>query len=174
VRDPAYASGVTSNDATPVIAPIPPGLRAIGAGAAAFVPALTTGELPPGAMRRVTYGDLDILLANTDRGIVAIDDRCPHMAAPLSLGRLEGCVLDCPLHSGQFDLATGDTTRMPTTGGLDADGDYHPVWAPPGKDPKPDPPGVKAEARRITRVRRIRYYPVRVRDGVLEVAIPRE
>jgi hypothetical protein len=62
---------------------------------------------------------------------------------------------------------------MPTTGGLDADGTYHPTWSPPGKEPKPDPPGVKAEARRLTRVRRIRYYPVRVRDGMLEVAIPR-
>ena len=156
------------------IATIPRGLTAIGAGAAAFAPTLRADELAPGEMRRVTFGDLDILLANTSNGIVAIDDRCPHMAAPLSLGELDGCLLACPLHSGQFDLASGDPTRMPTTGGLDADGEYHPTWSPPGKEPKPDPPGIKAEARRLTRVRRIRYYPVRVRDGMLEVAVPRE
>ena len=156
-----------------MIAPNPPGLVAIGAGSAAFAPALPARELAPGEMRRVTFGDLDVLLAWGTDGIVAIDDRCPHMSAPLSLGRLEGCLLDCPLHSGQFDISTGQTTRMPTTGGLDADGEYHPVWSPPGKDPKPDPPGTKAEARRFIRVRRIRYYPLRVRDGMLEVAVPR-
>jgi len=156
------------------IAPIPRGLMAIGAGAAPFQPTIMAAELPPGEMRRVTFGDLDILLASTSNGIVAIDDRCPHMSAPLSLGELDGCLVACPLHSGQFDLATGLPTRMPTTGGLDADGDYHPTWSPPGKEPKPDPPGVKAEARRLTRVRRIRYYPLRVRDGTLEVAVPRQ
>ncbi len=160
--------------ADPRIAPIPRGLTAIGAGSAPFEAALPIAELPDGEMRRVTFGDLDVLIANCSIGIVAIDDRCPHMAAPLSIGELDGCLVACPLHSGQFDLSNGLPTRMPTTGGLDADGTYHPTWSPPGKEPKPDPPGIKAEARRLTRVRRIRYYPVRVRDGMLEVAIPRE
>jgi nitrite reductase/ring-hydroxylating ferredoxin subunit len=158
--------------AIPPIAPIPPRLTAIGAAIAAFVPALSVAELAPGAMRRVTFGDLDILIAFTANGIVAIDDRCPHMSAPLSLGKLDGCLVDCPLHSGQFDLASGLPTRMPTTGGIDADGTYHPVWSPEGREPKPDPPGLKAEARRYTRVRRIRYYPVRIVDGQIEVAVP--
>ncbi len=156
----------------PIVAPIPRGLTAIGATGAPFLPTLNLAELPPGATRRVTFGDLDVLLAHTSDGIVAIDDRCPHMSAPLSLGRLDGCLVDCPLHSGQFDLATGNPTRMPTTGGLDADGTYYPVWAPEGRDPKPDPPGLKAEARRFTRVRRIRYYPVRITGEAIEVAIP--
>ena len=75
---------------------------------------------------RVTRGDLDLLLAHLPDGIVATDDRCPHMAAPLSIGRLDGCVVDCPLHNGRFDLATGETVQMPTTGGLDADGGVAP------------------------------------------------
>ena len=156
------------------IASIPRGLTAIGAAEAPFEATMRASELAPGEMHRVTFGDLDLLLANTSNGIVAIDDRCPHMSAPLSLGELDGCLIACPLHSGQFDLATGNVARMPTTGGLDADGRYHPVWSPPDKEPKPDPPGIKAEARRFTRVRRIRYYPVRVRDGMLEVAVPSE
>jgi 3-phenylpropionate/trans-cinnamate dioxygenase ferredoxin subunit len=154
------------------IAPIPPGLTAIGAASAPFEATIRVAELAPGQLKRVSFGDLDVLLAHTSNGIVAVDDRCPHMAAPLSLGELDGCLVACPLHSGQFDLATGDPTRMPTTGGLDADGEYHPTWSPPGKEPRPDPPGIKAEARRLTRVRRIRFYPVRVTDGVIEVAIP--
>ena len=160
-------------DAAPSLAPIPDGLLAIGAASAPFEPALDVEELPDGAMRRITFGDLDVLLAYTSKGIAAVDDRCPHMSAPLSIGYLEDCIVGCPLHDGRFDLATGLVERMPTTGGLLPDGTYVPVWTPEGKDPKPDPPGLKAEARRFTRVRRMRYYPVRIRDGRIEVAVPR-
>ena len=156
------------------IAAIPNGLTAVGAGRAPFTRTFPARDLPVGAMRRVSFGDLDVVVAHTSNGLVAIDDRCPHMSAPLSIGELDGCLLACPLHSGQFDLSTGLPTRMPTTGGLDADGEYHPTWSPPGKDPKPDPPGIKSEARRLTRVRRIRYYPIRIVDGVIEVAVPTE
>ena len=153
-------------------APIPPGLTAIGAAAAPFVKVVPASDLPPGALRRVTRGDLDVLLAHTSSGVVAIDDRCPHMSAPLSLGDLDGCVIACPLHEGRFDLASGEPVQMPTTGGLDPDGTYNPTWSPAGRDSKPDVPGRKAEARRLTRVRRLRYYPVRIVDGQIEVAIP--
>jgi nitrite reductase/ring-hydroxylating ferredoxin subunit len=123
-------------------------------------------------MRRVSRGDLDILLAHTPEGIVATDDRCPHMSAPLSIGDLDGCVVACPLHEGRFDLCSGETVQMPTTGGLDADGTYRPTWTPGGRETKADIPGRKAEARRLTRVRRLRYYPIRIVEGWIEVAIP--
>jgi nitrite reductase/ring-hydroxylating ferredoxin subunit len=123
-------------------------------------------------MRRVSRGDLDVLLAHTSDGIVATDDRCPHMSAPLSIGDLDGCVVACPLHEGRFDLSSGETVQMPTTGGLDAEGEYHSTWSPAGRDPKSDPPGKKAEARRLTRVRRLRYYPIRIVEGRIEIAWP--
>jgi nitrite reductase/ring-hydroxylating ferredoxin subunit len=153
-------------------AAFPPRLQAIGTADARYRALLAVAELPDGTMRRVTVGELDVLLVNTEQGIFATDDRCPHMSAPLSIGDLDGCIVGCPLHEGRFDLVSGDTARMPTTGGLDADGVYHPTWSPAGKDPKVDPPGKKAEARRLTRVRRLRYYPVRVVEGMIEVAIP--
>ena len=153
-------------------AAFPAQLTALGVKDAAFDAVLDVADLPEGAMRRVTRGELDILLAHTPAGIVATDDRCPHMSAPLSIGELDGCVVACPLHEGQFDLSTGDTVQMPTTGGLDAEGAYHPTRSPGGRDAKVDPPGKKAEARRLTRVRRLRYYPVRIVDGRIEVAIP--
>ncbi len=158
--------------ATPRIVATPPGLAAPGTAGAAFVAVLAVADLAPGAMVRVTNGDLDVLLANVPGGLLATDDRCPHMAAPLSLGRLDGCIVDCPLHNGRFDLCSGETIQMPTTGGLDADGAPHLPWSPPGTEPKPEPPGRKAEARRLTRVRRLRHYPVRVVNGFIEVAFP--
>lgn len=151
----------------------PAHLQAAGTAEAPFEPILPLAELPPGEMRRVTRGDLDLLLAHTPAGIVAVDDRCPHMAAPLSLGDLDGCVVACPLHAGRFDLSTGDPVQMPTTGGLDPSGVYHPTWSPGGGPPKEDPPSRKAEARRLTRVRRFRYYPLRISAGTIEVALPR-
>lgn len=151
----------------------PPELAEAGTAEAGYERLLAVDELPGGAMVRVTRRDLDILLAHTPQGIVAVADRCPHMSAPLSIGTLEGCIVGCPLHEGRFDLATGEPVQMPTTGGLDPDGEYHPTWSPAGRDPKVDPPGKKAEARRLTRVRRMRYYPVRIRDGWVEVALPR-
>jgi nitrite reductase/ring-hydroxylating ferredoxin subunit len=149
-----------------------PELTAPGVRRDRFEPVLDLADLPPGAMRRVSRGDLDILLAHTPQGIVAVDDRCPHMSAPLSIGSLEGCIVGCPLHDGRFDLASGDPVQMPTTGGLAPDGRYHPTWSPAGSPPKVDPPGLKAEARRLTRVRRFRYYPLRIVDGRIEIALP--
>jgi nitrite reductase/ring-hydroxylating ferredoxin subunit len=157
-------------DARP--APYPRDLQALGTTDAPFTPVLDAVDLPVGAMRRISRGDLDVLLAHTSAGIVATDDRCPHMSAPLSIGELDDCVVACPLHEGRFDLSTGDAVQMPTTGGMDADGTYHPTWSPAGREAKVDPPGRKAEARRFTRVRRLRYYPVRIVEGRIEVALP--
>src|SRR5919109_4297002 len=95
----------------PRIAETPAGLAAAGTRDAQFRAALDVDELPPGTMRRVTFGDRDLLLANVAGGILATDDRCPHMSAPLSLGQLNDCVVDCPLHSGRFDLCTGETVQ---------------------------------------------------------------
>jgi nitrite reductase/ring-hydroxylating ferredoxin subunit len=153
-------------------APIPAGLEAPGTAGATFEALLSAEELPPGAMRRATRGDLDVLLVHTPSGVMVVDDRCPHMSAPLSIGELDGFVVGCPLHSGRFDLEHGGPVRMPTTGGLDPDGVYHAPWSPADAQPKADVPGLKAEARRLTRVRRFRYYPVRVVDGMIEVALP--
>ena len=139
-------TGVTGTMRTmdPRPAVFPAHLRAIGTADAPFEPVANVTELPPGTLRRVSRGELD------------------------------GCVVACPLHEGRFDLCTGETVQMPTTGGLDAEGTYHPTWSPAGRDPKIDPPGKKAEARRLTRVRRLRYYPVRIVDGRIEVALPHD
>ncbi len=156
----------------PIPAAFPPELAAPGVDRADTIDGGPIADLPEGAMRRVSHGDLDILIAHTPAGVVAVDDRCPHMAAPLSIGSLEGCVVACPLHEGRFDLCSGEVIQMPTTGGLDPDGNYVATWSPAGKDPKTDPPGRKAEARRLTRVRRLRYYPVAIHEGRIRVSVP--
>jgi nitrite reductase/ring-hydroxylating ferredoxin subunit len=137
-----------------------------------FTRLTSISDLPPGSMTRFTRGDLDLLLAHTEQGICVTDDRCPHMSAPLSVGSLTGCVVACPLHRGAFDLATGDVVQFPTTGGLDADGAYHAPWTPIDGPPKVEPTDLKARARALTRVRRLRYYPVRINGDDIEAQLP--
>jgi nitrite reductase/ring-hydroxylating ferredoxin subunit len=161
---------VTKTDVAPM--PIPHGLLAPGSRGRPYTRVVSLHELPLGTMRRVSFGELDLLVVHLQPGVCVTDDRCPHMAAPLSLGTLEDCVVGCPLHNGRFDLTSGGVVQYPTTGGLDADGGYHPPWAPPGAPPKPEPTDLKARARAATRVRRLRYYPVRIREGFVEARLP--
>jgi RimJ/RimL family protein N-acetyltransferase/nitrite reductase/ring-hydroxylating ferredoxin subunit len=175
-EDEAYAdAGPPPPDPPAGAAPVarfPRELRAPGTRAAPFIDIAALSDLAPGSMRRVTRADLDLLVAWMPDGIVVTDDRCPHMSAPLSIGELAGCVVACPLHEGRFDLRSGETVQMPTTGGLDADGRYHVPWSPSGAGLKPEPPTKKLEARRLTRVNRLRYYAARIRESRLEAQLP--
>jgi nitrite reductase/ring-hydroxylating ferredoxin subunit len=154
--------------------PFPPALAATGTQGRPFTAVARLDELPLGSMLRFTRGDDDYLLVHTEQGICVTDDRCPHMAAPLSVGTLDpqSCVVACPLHKGTFDLATGDVVQFPTTGGLDADGGYHAPWSPPGAPAKEQPTDLKAQARALTRVRRLRYYEVRLTADTIEARLP--
>jgi RimJ/RimL family protein N-acetyltransferase/nitrite reductase/ring-hydroxylating ferredoxin subunit len=179
--DLADAEAIEASGAAARIAILPRELRAAGTRTSPFFDLIAADELTPGTMRRLTLAELDLLVAWTPDGIVVTADRCPHMSAPLSIGVLNGCVVACPLHEGRFDLCTGETVQMPTTGGLDADGEYHSPWSParpaapsagPGAEVRLEPPSKKAEARRLTRVGRLRHYPARIRDGRLEAQLP--
>jgi nitrite reductase/ring-hydroxylating ferredoxin subunit len=156
----------------PRVMPIPDGLVAVGTHDRPFTAVWSVADLPVGEMRRFTVGDQDFLLAHTEKGICVSEDRCPHMSAPLSIGTLDGCVVGCPLHKGRFDLSTGEVVQFPTTGGLDADGGYHPPWTPTGTLDRTEPTDLKAQARALTRIRQVRFYPVRVVGDTIEVQLP--
>jgi nitrite reductase/ring-hydroxylating ferredoxin subunit len=48
-----------------------------------------------------------LCLANVDGRVFAFEDVCPHRGGRLSLGRLDGTVVRCPLHRWRFDVQTG-------------------------------------------------------------------
>ncbi|HEY2192506.1 MAG TPA: Rieske 2Fe-2S domain-containing protein [Actinomycetospora sp.] len=60
-----------------------------------------------GEMRAVSLGAVDVLLCNVDGELVAYEDRCPHLANPLSQGVLSEHVLTCAAHEWVFDARTG-------------------------------------------------------------------
>ena len=47
------------------------------------------------------------VLANVEGAFFALKDVCGHRNAPLSRGRLDGYVIECPLHFACFDVRTG-------------------------------------------------------------------
>ena len=72
-----------------------------------FVAVAKTGDLAPGEMKFVAIDRERIVLANVDGSFYALRDVCGHRNAPLSRGRLDGHVIECPLHFAQFDMCTG-------------------------------------------------------------------
>ncbi len=69
-------------------------------------------DLPPGS---VTAGEVDgqrVCVANLDGELFAVQDRCPHLAAPLSVGHLDHSNIVCPWHDSEFDLRTGETKKV--------------------------------------------------------------
>ena len=72
-----------------------------------FVAVAQVGELAPGEMKFVAVERERIVLANVEGSFYALRDVCGHRNAPLSRGRLDGCIVECPLHFAQFDIRTG-------------------------------------------------------------------
>ena len=54
-----------------------------------------------------------VLFRMEDDQVVALEDRCPHRSAPLSMGRLEGNAIQCPYHGFEF-AATGECVNVPS------------------------------------------------------------
>ena len=138
-------------------APLPPGCwprRDVPKRTTAMPP---VAGLPAGALRPRDRRRARVLLAHTPNGIFAIDDRCPHAAAPLSIGELDGCIVAAPSTTAG-SVWRRRPAQMPTTGGLGQQC-LHRTWSRPRGRPS-EPPGKKPEARRLTRVPPL-LHPVR-------------
>jgi len=85
---------------------------------AKFIQVGKTGELEDGTMKQVSAQGHEVLLARVGDKYYATDNRCPHLKGKLSLGKLEGTVVTCPLHGSQFDLSDGRVVRWLKGSGL--------------------------------------------------------
>jgi nitrite reductase/ring-hydroxylating ferredoxin subunit len=80
-----------------------------------FVPVAKVDELSPGQMKWVAVNGERRVLANVDGVFYAVSDVCGHRNAPLSRGKLQGYVIECPLHFAQFDIRTGKLVSGPVS-----------------------------------------------------------
>ena len=64
-------------------------------------------ELKLNQMKLIHYGNKRIVVAKTEQGHVAFDDRCTHKGGSLAGGMMICGTVQCPWHGSQFDVKTG-------------------------------------------------------------------
>jgi 3-phenylpropionate/trans-cinnamate dioxygenase ferredoxin component len=74
-----------------------------------------SSEIAPGQMRALRVYDAPVLIANVGGLYYGLSDVCPHDAASLSQGRLEGTTVICPNDGSRFDLVSGNVLSGPST-----------------------------------------------------------
>ncbi len=75
-----------------------------------WIDVLAADKLAEAGKAVVRHDGRQILVLQTERGLYACANRCPHEGYPLSEGALtHGCVLTCNWHNWKFDLASGVT-----------------------------------------------------------------
>ena len=72
-----------------------------------------TGEVAPGTALRVEIEDLALAVFNVDGEFFVTDDLCTHGPGSLSEGYIDGDVVECNFHNGQFNIRTGEVVSPP-------------------------------------------------------------
>ena len=83
-----------------------------------FIDLVAADALQEGKTLKVSTAIGDILLANVEGKIYAVDDMCTHEDSSLSLGCLKGNLVSCTLHGSRFDVCTGEPMEEPATEAL--------------------------------------------------------
>jgi nitrite reductase/ring-hydroxylating ferredoxin subunit len=79
-----------------------------------WIPVAQVADCPPGTACEVVAEGHLLALFNVAGTFYALDGVCPHQGGPLGKGTLEGCVVTCPWHGWQFDVASGQHQFAPT------------------------------------------------------------
>ena len=72
-------------------------------------------ELQVDQMKLLRVGNQRIVLARTEKGYVAFDDRCTHRGGSLAGGVMVCGTVQCLWHGSQFDVSTGKVKAGPAT-----------------------------------------------------------
>jgi uncharacterized membrane protein/nitrite reductase/ring-hydroxylating ferredoxin subunit len=85
----------------------------IGSGESRTAIVATTDELKVDQMKLLHIGGKRIVLARTENGYVAFDDRCTHRGGSLAGGVMVCGTVQCLWHGSQFDVSTGKPKSGP-------------------------------------------------------------
>jgi len=80
-----------------------------------FVPVLADAEFRESEMKRVDAGGVPVLLVRRAGEVCALANTCSHLGGPLSEGKLEGDVVQCPWHGSRFNVRDGSVVDGPAT-----------------------------------------------------------
>jgi nitrite reductase/ring-hydroxylating ferredoxin subunit len=73
----------------------------------------STADVAPGTALKVEIEDLALAVFNVDGEFFVTDDACTHGPGSLSEGNVEGDVVECNFHGGQFNIRTGEVVGPP-------------------------------------------------------------
>lgn len=128
-----------------------------------YVDLASTSDIPVGHMRYYEINGDEVLISNIDGTFYAISNRCGHMNASLSDGKLSGIIVTCPFHSAQFNVTTGEKVSDAI------------VTPPPGIEKAPGEmvPYLKNAGRLSSAIKthKCKKYVTRVSDGRIEIEI---
>lgn len=92
--------------------------QAFGAGAPRPLAVAKAGDLEVDQMKLLLVDGRRVVLARTDAGWRAFDDRCPHKGGSLAGGLLACGTVTCPWHGSQFDTGSGAVRAGPAEEGI--------------------------------------------------------
>ncbi len=70
-------------------------------------------DIAPGSALKVEIDDLTLAVFNIDGEFYVTDDACTHGPGSLSEGYIDGDVVECNFHQGQFNIRTGEVVLPP-------------------------------------------------------------
>ena len=70
-------------------------------------------QVAAGTALRVEAGGVTVAVFNVDGQFYVTDDACTHGPGSLSEGFIDGDVVECNFHNGQFDIKTGEIVSPP-------------------------------------------------------------
>src|SRR5262245_26596100 len=70
-------------------------------------------EVAHGNALKVETGNLSLAVFNVDGEYYVMDDLCSHGPGSLSEGYIDGDVVECNFHNGQFNIKTGEVVAPP-------------------------------------------------------------
>jgi nitrite reductase/ring-hydroxylating ferredoxin subunit len=72
-----------------------------------------TDEVAAGSALRVEAAGVTVAVYNLDGQFYVTDDNCTHGPGSLSEGFIDGDVVECNFHNGQFNIKTGEVVSPP-------------------------------------------------------------
>lgn len=82
-------------------------IEAVSSRTGGWTPVIRADEVPEGEMVGVELDSLRLAIYNVANQFFASANVCTHQFALLTDGWLDGSVVECPLHGGQFDVTSG-------------------------------------------------------------------
>jgi biphenyl 2,3-dioxygenase ferredoxin subunit len=70
-------------------------------------------DVAVGTALKVEKDGLTVAVFNVDGEFYVLDDQCTHGPGSLSEGYIEGDVVECNFHNGQFNIRTGEVVMPP-------------------------------------------------------------